>query len=62
MNYKVFIYLLMAILSAYGISGINFDGFIRKRHVLEARILAFLLVLGLSYISGSFLISIIESM
>ena len=55
-NYKVFIYMISAIISAYALSGVNFDVFIRKNRVWEARILAVLLSIALGYLIGSFVI------
>ena len=60
MNYKTFIYLASIILSTFAVSGINFDGFIKKNKVWEARILGIILCIALGYLLGSFIISFIE--
>ena len=52
------IYALALVCSTFAISGINFDGFIKKNHVWEARFLAVLMILGLSYVVAQFFISI----
>lgn len=60
MSYKIFIYILAVFLSAFALSGINFDGFIKKNRVWEARILFILLSLALGYLVGSFVIEFTE--
>lgn len=62
MNYKVYIYVCMLLLSAFSLSGINFNGFFKTKHVLEARILVMLLMLGLAYIASAFIIGLVEAM
>ena len=52
------IYALSLVCSTFAVSGINFDGFIKKNHVWEARFLAVLMILGLSYVVAQFFISI----
>lgn len=48
MNIKVFLYVIFIFLSAYTLTGINFDKIIKKNKVVEAR----LLVIILSFIMG----------
>jgi uncharacterized membrane protein YwzB len=52
------IYALSLVCSTFAISGINFDGFIKKNHVWEARFLAVLMILGLAYLVAQFFIGI----
>ncbi len=61
MSYKIYIYILMLLLSAFALSGVNFDHFIKARYKYEARVLAFLMMLGLAYTSAMFIINIIEA-
>lgn len=48
MNYKVYLYVFFVLLSAYAISGLNFDKLMKRNKIIEARII----VLLLSFISG----------
>lgn len=61
MSYKIYIYIFMLLLSAFALSGINFDHFIKSKYKNEARVLAFLFMLSLAYTSSMFIINIIES-
>ena len=55
MNYKAYLYVITLFLSIFAISGINFDGFIRKNKAIEARILAVLLSICCSYLVTNFI-------
>ena len=55
MNYKAYLYVITLFLSIFAMSGINFDTFIRKNKVIEARILVILLSLCSSYIVTNFI-------
>ena len=55
MNYKVYIYVITTLLSVYTFSGINFEQFMKKNKVIEARIL----ILLLSFVSGYLLTNFI---
>ncbi len=55
MNYKAYIYVISVLLSAYALSGINYDGFIKKNRALEARVLVVLLSLALGYLVTNFI-------
>lgn len=55
MNYKAYIYILSVMLSVFALSGINFDGFIKSKKVIEARILVVLLSLALGYLVTNFI-------
>ena len=61
MNYKAVIYVITTLLSAYSLSGINYDGFIKTNKALEARILVLLLSLALSYLVTNFITDFIIS-
>lgn len=60
MNYKVFIYIIMLFATVYSISGINFTGFFKVKHELEAKLFVMILSLGISYIATRFIIEFIE--
>ena len=55
MNYKAYIYIFSVMLSVFALSGINFDGFIKSKKVIEARILVVLLSLALGYLVTNFI-------
>ena len=55
MNYKAYIYVLMVLLSAYTLSGVNFDGFIKKNKAWEARLLVLILSISLGYLLTNFI-------
>ena len=59
MDYKIYIYVICIFISAYAISGINFNNVFRKNRVIEARVLVLLLSLALGYLVGSLVISFI---
>ena len=61
MSYKAVIYVITTLLSAYSLSGINYDGFIKTNKALEARILVLLLSLALSYLVTNFITDFIIS-
>ncbi|MBR2825534.1 MAG: DUF1146 domain-containing protein [Solobacterium sp.] len=53
---KAFIYILSFLVSFYGLRALNYEKLIKANHVTEARILYALLIMGLAYVVGSFLI------
>lgn len=48
MNIRVYLYIICSMVCAFALSGVNFEHFIRKNKVVEARILYFVL----SFIGG----------
>lgn len=61
MSYKVYIYAFMLFVTTFSLSGVNFNNFFKKNHVLEARLFILLLILSISFLSSSFIISFIEA-
>lgn len=59
MNLSIIIRCICLFASTFAISGVNFDHFIKKEHVWEARFLAILMIIGLAYTSSSFMISLL---
>ena len=55
MNYKVYLYVIFTMLSAFALSGINFDKFIKKNKALEARIIVMLLSFIMGYLVTNFI-------
>ena len=60
MNYKVYIYIIITLLSSLALSGINYNNFFKKDKVVEAKILVFLFILALSYLVTNFIINFLE--
>lgn len=53
------VYLICLAASWYGMSAVNYEKILRKGHVVQAQILYFLIVLGLAWLSGSFILAFI---
>lgn len=60
MNYKLFVYIVITLLSAVAVSGINFNNIFRKDKTIEAKILVFLFILALSYLVTNFIGDFLE--
>ncbi len=60
MNYKAIIYVISLFISIFAISGINFDGFIKKNKALEARVLVLILSISLSYLLTNFITDFVD--
>ena len=60
MNVKTYIYVISVFLSAYALSGINYDGFIKKNKAIEARVLVVLLSIALGYLITNFITDFIS--
>lgn len=54
MNPKVYFYVFFVMLSAYALTGVNFDAIIKKNKMWEARILVVILSLVLGYFLTNF--------
>ena len=60
MNYKAIIYVISLFISIFAISGINFDGFIKKNKALEARVLVLILSISLIYLLTNFITDFVD--
>lgn len=60
MDYKVILYIVFTFISAYGISGINFNYIIKKEKVIEARVLVVIISLSLGYLLTNFTIDFLN--
>ena len=56
MDYKIYLYIFFSMLSAFGLSGINFEKIIRKNRIWETRILVLLLSLVMGYLVTNFVL------
>ena len=55
MNIKLILYIVTSMLSAYALSGINFNGIIKTKKEIEAKVLVVILSLGLGYLLTNFI-------
>lgn len=60
MNYEIILYIIFTFIAAFAISGINFNGIIKKGKILEARVLVIVLSLSLGYLLTNFVIAFIN--
>ena len=60
MDYKVYIYVVFVLLSAFALSAINFEKFIKKNKILETRILVMILSFISGYLLTNFLVDFLE--
>ena len=60
MNYKAYIYIITLMISMYALSGVNFDGWIKTNKEIEARILAVLMGIAMSYFATNFITDFIQ--
>lgn len=54
--YKTLIYIFCVLISVFVLSGINFNNFFKKNHVVEARIFIIIISFIMGYLLGSFII------
>ncbi len=55
MNYKVYLYAICLFASIFALSGINFEKFMKRNKILEARLLIMILSFALSYLLTNFI-------
>ena len=60
MNYKICFYALFTFLSIFMLSGVNFEKFMRKNKVVEAKMLIMALSLALSYLLTNFVLDFLN--
>lgn len=60
MNYKLILYVVFTFISAYGISGLNINQFIRKNKIWEARVLVMVLSFALGYLLTNFVLEFLN--
>lgn len=59
MDYKIYLYVFFSMLSAFALSGLNFEKIIKKNRIWETRILVLLLSLSLGYLITKFVLEFI---
>ena len=60
MNYKLIIYSVTMIASAFAISSLDLNRFFKKNRVVEANVFAILLIIALAELISSFIINFLE--
>ncbi len=60
MNYRIYVYALFFFLSIFMLSGINFEKFMRKNKVIEAKMLIMALSCALSYLLSNFVLDFLN--
>lgn len=61
MNVKVYLYIITTLLSAYTLTGINFNKFWNSKKSMEAKIFIILLSLIMSYLLTNFIVDFLLS-
>ena len=56
---KIIIYILCYLLVLYGLNAFDFNRFVKKGHIQEARILYFVVSMAITYLIGEFVMSVI---
>lgn len=54
MNLKLYFYVFFVMMSAYALTGVNFDALMKKNKIWEARILVIILSLVIGYLLTNF--------
>lgn len=52
------VYLICFVAAWYGMSAVDYEKILRKNHVRQAQLLYFMIIIGLAYLAGSFLLAI----
>ena len=58
--YKTLIYVFCVLISVFVLSGINFNNFFKKDHIIEARIFIVIISFIMGYLLGSFIIEFLS--
>ena len=60
MSVKILVYGIMLLISVFAVTGINTDHIFKTNHVWEAKFFTALLILSLTYMSGTLILEIIN--
>ena len=60
MTAKAALYIILTLLSAYTLSGINYTNFFKKNKIVEARLFIILLSLAISYLITNFIVDFLN--
>ena len=59
MHYKIYIYVVSTLFSAFALSGVNYEKFIKRNRIWETRVLVMLLSFALGYLVTQFFLAFI---
>jgi uncharacterized membrane protein YwzB len=60
MSVKIIVYGIMSLISVFAVTGININGMFKTNHIWEARIFTTLIIMALTYLSGSLILDILN--
>ncbi|MDE6284852.1 MAG: DUF1146 family protein [Bacilli bacterium] len=60
MNYTVILYIVLTFVAAFGLSGVNFNGIIKKGKEKEARVLVISLSFAIGYLLTRFVLEFLS--
>ena len=60
MSIKILVYGIMLLVSTFAVSGININNIFKTNHIWEARIFTTLIIMALTYLSGSLILDILK--
>ena len=58
--YKLILYIVFSFLTAFALSGINFNNIIKKNKTIEVRILVIILSLSIGYLLTNFVLDFVN--
>ena len=61
MSIKVYLYIITTMISAYSLTGINFDKFWRSKKNIEARVFIIIISLIMSYLLTNFIVDFLTN-
>lgn len=61
MSIKIYLYIITTMISAYSLTGINFDKFWRYKKNIEARVFIIILSLIMSYLLTNFIVDFLTN-
>lgn len=60
MSIKILVYGIMLLASTFAVTGIKINDIFKTNHIWEARIFTCILIMALTYLSGSLILQIID--
>jgi uncharacterized membrane protein YwzB len=60
MSIKILVYGIILLVSTFAVSGININNIFKTNHIWEARIFTTLIIMALTYLSGSLILDILN--
>lgn len=60
MNYKMVIYILAVLFTTFGVSSLDLNRFFKQGRVVEANIMAVLIILAIAELVSNFIINFLE--